>query len=489
VEGAQSDRRFALRVSIEKDPIAHGTLSLRALFRSFGKDAAPDCYYDYIRGKISRQQLLTHPQVTEDSVHSMHEAKNAELGVTPHAEVDDWISKAISDAPDWVLIGGPPCQAYSLAGRSRMRGADPEKFEKDKRHFLYTEYLRIIRRFKPSIFVMENVKGMLSSTHGGAPIFERIIEDFTAPIGGVRYEIRSLVVKGTAEHLRPQDFVIEAERYGIPQKRHRVILLGIRSDYSHIPHKLLELSREPVSVEQTISDLPHLRSRLSSRDSDEDWLNAIRGTKSLLDDWHHPYSSAVRRAASEAGKAASRNSSVGLPFIRKEKGTSSLMSRHRMWYQDKRLKGWAQHESRGHMASDLQRYMFASCFAQETKASPKLADFPDVLLPAHVNARDAAAPFADRFRVQLAESPASTIVSHIAKDGHYYIHPDPAQCRSLTVREAARIQTFPDNYFFEGNRTQQYHQVGNAVPPLLAREIARIVSDFISLAELERSRR
>jgi len=128
------------------------------------------------------------------------------------------------------------------------------------------------------------------------------------------------------------------------------------------------------------------------------------------------------------------------------------------------------------MDSDLHRYLFAASFGALLGTSPRLVDFPEGLLPHHGNIRLAlrsrTGMFADRFRVQLRADPAKTITSHIHKDGHYYIHYDARQCRSLTVREAARLQTFPDNYFFCGPKTHQFAQVGNAVPPLLARQIA-----------------
>ncbi len=134
------------------------------------------------------------------------------------------------------------------------------------------------------------------------------------------------------------------------------------------------------------------------------------------------------------------------------------------------------------MRSDLHRYMFAACFLESFGCVPKIGQFPAKLLPDHRNVDLEEIPFKDRFRVQPWDCPSTTIVSHIAKDGHYYIHPDPAQCRSLTVREAARLQTFPDNYFFEGNRTDQYTQAGNAVPPYLALQLGHVVAELLRKA-------
>ena len=183
--------------------------------------------------------------------------------------------------------------------------------------------------------------------------------------------------------------------------------------------------------------------------------------------------------------------STGGAFIPKEYRRPKQPTELQNWLHDRSLGGVCQHEARSHMASDIARYLFAATFAHHQGYSPRLDVFPKKLLPDHLNVQlwgsKEEIPFKDRFRVQCGNEPATTVVAHIAKDGHYYVHYDPSQCRSLTVREAARLQTFPDNYFFEGNRTEQYTQVGNAVPPLLAQKLARIVRSLLN--EMNRRRR
>lgn len=150
----------------------------------------------------------------------------------------------------------------------------------------------------------------------------------------------------------------------------------------------------------------------------------------------------------------------------------------RKWFVDTRMHGYiTNHSARAHIIEDLARYWFAANYRAEENRSPRTMDFPQPLWPAHANFTSG--KFADRFRVQGWGAPASTVTSHISKDGHYFIHPDPNQMRSLTVREAARLQTFPDNYHFVGTRTQQYTQVGNAVPPMLAYKLASVIEDLI----------
>ena len=482
-----NERSFEVKVSVEKDPVAHQTLSLRAMFRAFPVGQVPECYYQYVRGEIKREALFAHPDAAEAGKRALLEAKCAELGKANHQTIDAWIKEAVGHAKEWVLIGGPPCQAYSLAGRARMRLKDTEAFEKDKRHFLYREYLRIIKEFGPTVFVMENVKGMLTSQHKGSPIFERIMKDLQSPGDDRSYVVRSFVVD--KEDLEPQDFVIRAEEYGIPQRRHRVILFGIRSDLfesakekaGHAKRFFLTTVKKQVSVSQVLDGLPPLRSRLSKEpDSQERWLDALDGGPKSLKGWRVENRMALEDAMKAAAVKAQSNTSVGCRFEpMKLTWNENLPSDFKAWLHDPKLRGVLQHETRSHMRSDIHRYLFASCFAEMNDYSPKIGIYPPKLQPAHKNATSENVPFTDRFRVQLAGDPATTVVSHIAKDGHYYIHPDPAQCRSLTVREAARLQTFPDNYFFEGNRTQQYHQIGNAVPPYLARKIAEIVRDFV----------
>jgi DNA (cytosine-5)-methyltransferase 1 len=472
---------FEIALSIERDAVAHRTLTLRAVFRRLRGTTHIKYYYSYIRGEIDEATFRSIPAVAGAFEHAAIEARCLELGKSDEASIDRDIRAALRGNTTWVLIGGPPCQAYSLAGRSRR--AKDKDFHKDEKHFLYREYLRIIQAHKPTIFVMENVKGLLSSKHSGDPMFAKIIKDLSMADEGLEYEIRSFTKRGDGRPLEPNDYLIRSEQHGIPQRRHRVILLGVQKGFDMPQHPLLAPTARPVTVQQAIDDLPRVRSKLSRGDTVEGWRKALWAAPSYVKGWGTKVESVM--IESMRGFAASATSTTtGAPFTssghRRPKNPTELQQ----WLHDRSLGGVCQHEARAHMASDLARYLFSASFAHLWGYCPQLDVFPPKLLPDHINVHvgrgSQAIPFKDRFRVQCRNEPATTVVAHIAKDGHYYIHYDPSQCRSLTVREAARLQTFPDNYFFAGNRTEQYTQVGNAVPPLLAHKLAKIVRSMLN---------
>lgn len=482
---------FKIGLSVEKDPYAHRTLELRSFFRQFPHGGIPSEYYKFLRQELSREELfeMHKPEASLAKAEAWH----ATLGTGKDFddELDRRIKKVLKGTDTWVLIGGPPCQAYSVIGRAR-RSKDTKDLEyipeHDERNYLYIEYLRIIAKHKPAIFVMENVKGLLSSVIHGERVIDYILSDLKNPsnvfqmYGDTKYKIFSLVKKIDTDkkninQLKPEDFVVECEKYGIPQARHRVIIIGIRSDIGDQPPDTLnEVEQIPASA--VLLGLPRLRSGLSKEtDCPATWKKRIR--EGLDCNWVHQageiWGDDLRdNLVKVLSKSRTPLDNRGSEYVGCE---SYVRDDLRWWYEDVHLIGACNHASRGHMLSDIYRYIFAASFAKVFGTSPKLEQFPQDLLPDHLSARSG--HFNDRFRVQVSDRPSTTITSHISKDGHYYIHPDPLQCRSLTVREAARLQTFPDNYLFCGNRTQQYTQVGNAVPPLLAYKIAAIVSRYL----------
>jgi DNA (cytosine-5)-methyltransferase 1 len=486
---------FRIIVSAEMNSAARSTLRLRAFYRLLKRRGgnALESYYRF----CNKQADLPYDDENHDAwIESGEEARQLELGkFDDNEELDRRISaKKLGPGIPWVLIGGPPCQAYSLVGRARNRGKIEYRAEEDHRHFLYKEYLRIIQKYRPAVFVMENVKGILTASVGGKKIFETILCDLSDPDramgvagSGGGYRIYSLTngtnfsTKDAPHKIDVHDFVIKAEKHGIPQARHRVILIGVRDDMGLGAPGQIDLEEE-VTVQKVIGSLPRLRSSLSKEiDSSEGWADVVadhfsemaREVKAV--DGHTD----LYEALENASKGIARGLGNGDNQLSKTDSAEDDSSLLKGWYHDARLKVWLNHNARGHMRSDLRRYAYATAFVTAFGRSPKgHGEFNlQGLRPNHDNWETG--KFSDRFRVQISNRPATTVTSHISKDGHYFIHYDERQCRSLTVREAARLQTFPDNYFFQGNRTEQFHQVGNAVPPLLAKKIGELVFSLL----------
>lgn len=471
--------RFKILCSVEMDSYACQTLCGRKALLLANENGDQKFHDRYLQRLLNGRQK---PIGEELDGSLWNSATNmviaAEMGTSEgNARVDAALNK-LKPNDRRVLIGGPPCQAYSLVGRARNAGNAKYDPKTDNRNYLYTEYLRVLNQVKPAVFVMENVKGMNSAKIDGTPIISQIFQDLADPgkaitgktsatyrLYSLTQDLTDLTGETDPNHLDPKDFVIRCEDYGIPQARHRVIIFGVRSDIGKKPELLVKAPVQK-TVRDTIMHLPPLRSGFTDR--------SLRNSD---------FAKTIEKSIQSLSREASKNPRNGylseayqnqldkidfstLKFIQE----NVCFSEH----------GVANHFSRKHMLSDLVRYFHAAVWSDLNGVSPKGENgFPlPSLTPDHKNWRSG--KFNDRFRCQSWDRPSTTIVSHISKDGHYFIHPDPAQCRSLSAREAAFLQTFPEDYIFEGPQTAQFHQVGNAVPVELARQIAKIVDQILN---------
>jgi len=437
---------FKIALSVEKESSAFETLRFRSFFRQFD-GSPPEEYYQFLNGEITEPNWSSLYPVQWEFARS--ETLRLELG---SAAVSERIDRRLDEirkerGGNVILIGGPPCQAYSLVGRARNKGNEGYVASKDHRHFLYREYIRILQELMPAAFVMENVKGLLSSTVDGERIFDKVLDDLSK-VGDGTYRLVPLAPRSGQSffegvgHPPASDFIVRAEDHGIPQSRHRVIIVGIREDFAAGLHEsklggpLLPGSDFRVTVQDVLKGMPKLRSGLSDRDDSE---GAWRTETSRL--MRHVTKIAARRAEDDDEESFRE---IGQKFAADLSGAARVYKRSggayadvpatcpkelTQWLVDLGLKRFPNNETRAHMLTDLGRYFYAALYGQVLGASPKAKDFAEELAPDHDNWDTG--KFADRFRVQLWDSPATTVTSHISKDGHYFIHPDPAQCRSF----------------------------------------------------------
>ncbi len=386
---------------VEMDKAACNTLRTRTAYHYLKAQGMLSIYISYLKGEIDRDQLYaTVPKLLLESI------INLPIGKANNEKIFRLIDSRLSGRNIDLIVGGPPCQAYSLSGRARS----PHGMKGDERNFLFLEYGKYIRRYKPKAFVFENVIGLHSANKG--EYFRRMLLMFRNILG---YEVR--------------DFVVEARNFNVLQDRKRVILVGYKKGTILDEINLLG-KHNNYTVDLIFSDLP----KIQAGQGLDKYTGYIGATNEYL-------------AQSEI------------------RGAIQIVT---------------QHVGRAHTVQDRQIYRIAINKWNKAKERLHYNELPESL-KTHSN-RDV---FTDRFKVVAGELNASqTVVAHIAKDGHYYIHPDVKQCRSLTVREAARLQSFPDDYYFEGdkegmNRTAAYKQIGNAVPPLLAICIAEEIRNCL----------
>ena len=391
---------------VEADSAACMTLKTRSCYYYLKNSGKYDIYRNYLQGKIPRNELYRYLPEEEHS-----RIINKTIGPENNSDIFASIDRGLEGKQVDLIIGGPPCQAYSIVGRSRS--ADGMK--SDLRNYLYLEYMKYLNHFRPRMFVFENVLGLQSAQNG------KYLEDMKIKFRESGYEI--------------QVFRLNARNFGVLQNRIRLIIIGRCIDFKvNIPDiTAMDCNaNENYTVSDLFSDLP--------------FLNNGQG-----------HFKAAEYATSKINQYLS---------------TSGIRCADDLL---------TQHITRPHNQQDLEIYRIAVTKWQN--GSERL-DYAD--LPKHLKTHKNETAFTDRFKVVGAELKAShTMVAHISKDGHYYIHPDLKQNRSISIREAARIQSFPDNYYFEGDkrnlgsRTAAFRQIGNAVPPLMAKQIAAKMKEML----------
>lgn len=395
-EGFVAQGNFLPVAHVEMNKYAADTLKTRACFYYLQENNNLHIYQAYIQGHITRDELYAHvPQGLLDTI--INKEISSETVPSIFEYIDNLITQHNLGEID-IIIGGPPCQAYSLMGRA----VDAKHMTKDPRNYLYKQYIKFLVHYQPKAFVFENVPGILTAGHGER--FLRIIGAFRTAGYNVDYRI------------------LDAFDYGVLQQRRRVIIFGWRNDLE-LQYPIPELIHYGVPVNDLLVDLPAL----------------------------HPggennhYADPATHYLTETG-------------IRKE--TDIL----------------TQHFCRNHNERDLQIYQQVIEAWNDGHRRLKYHDLPDEL-----RTRQNTTSFTDRYKVVAGDMEYShTMIAHIAKDGHYFIHPDINQCRSISVREAARIQSFPDDFFFEGPRIAKFTQIGNAVPPLMAKSIAQAIANMFT---------
>jgi len=317
-----------------------------------------------------------------------------------------------------VLVGGPPCQSFSTVGRAQ----DPNSMKNDPRNYLFKSYLRILDLLNPKVFVFENVSGLLTAKPNGQLIFPLIVK-----LMSENYQICD----------QKDKILLNSVHYGVPQIRKRVILIGVRKDQKFSSEDIYEkIIKTHFSPEmETLGETQGLNKYLTVFD-------AINDLPKL-----------APNQGSEITKHSPKKINTYLKQIR-----------------DDKMEVIFNHKARKHNKQDMERYHLLSKHNWQLKDLVNVR--PDLVHhdPKH---------FGNRYTVQSYHKPGRTIVAHLYKDGNLFIHPDPSQKRTFTVREAARIQSFPDDFQFVGSRTNQYKQVGNAVPPLMAKSIASAINEFL----------